>query len=186
MTHRFFLARMGIALSFFLLVGAGCPRAGGNTSAPAAQTPPPTAAEDISAVEVEEAVVLSSTTEAVGMPVPESGNVEDAVTTNKEVKKSVEQPVPAKTVSIDVTAKNFSFDRAEIRVKKGDTVTVRVTNAEGFHDWVIDEFNAKTPRLSAGGEAAVTFVADKAGTFEYYCSVGSHRQMGMVGKLIVE
>jgi plastocyanin len=29
-------------------------------------------------------------------------------------------------------------------------------------------------------------VADKKGTFEYYCSVGQHRALGMKGKLVVE
>jgi uncharacterized cupredoxin-like copper-binding protein len=32
----------------------------------------------------------------------------------------------------------------------------------------------------------VQFVADKTGTFEFYCSVGNHRQMGMVGTLVVQ
>jgi len=32
----------------------------------------------------------------------------------------------------------------------------------------------------------VTFVADKAGEYEFYCSVGQHRANGMVGKLIVK
>ena len=30
------------------------------------------------------------------------------------------------------------------------------------------------------------FTADKVGSFEYYCSVGSHRSMGMKGVLKVE
>jgi cytochrome c oxidase subunit II len=85
-----------------------------------------------------------------------------------------------------VTASNFAFDVKEMKVKKGDTVSVTVKNEEGFHDWKLDEFNATTQKLKAGSEETVTFTADKTGTFEYYCSVGSHRAMGMVGKLIVE
>jgi len=56
----------------------------------------------------------------------------------------------------------------------------------GFHDFVIDEFNVRTPQLKNPGTASVTFTADKVGTFEYYCSVGQHRVNGMVGKLIVK
>ena len=33
---------------------------------------------------------------------------------------------------------------------------------------------------------SVTFIADQEGSFEYYCSVGNHREEGMVGTLIVE
>lgn len=84
-----------------------------------------------------------------------------------------------------VIGDNFAFDVKEMRVKKGDTVRVTFRNAEGFHDWVLDGY-AKTAQLQAGGEETVTFVADKAGTFEYYCSVGKHRAMGMKGNLIVE
>jgi plastocyanin len=85
-----------------------------------------------------------------------------------------------------ITGSNFAYDVKEIKVKKGDTVEVKFINADGFHDFVIDEFNAKTKQLKAPGEETITFIADKTGTFEYYCSVGSHKQMGMVGKLIVE
>lgn len=91
---------------------------------------------------------------------------------------------PTKTFNVSMA--NFSFDVKEMKVKKGDTVTVNVKNNEGFHDWVIDDFNTRTKQLKAGESATVTFVADKTGTFEYYCSVGQHRKFGMVGKLIVE
>ncbi len=88
--------------------------------------------------------------------------------------------------TITVTGKNFSFDPGTITVKQGDTVKINFSNVGGMHDFVIDEFNVKTPRIQGGNSAEVEFVANKKGTFEYYCSVGSHRQMGMVGKLIVE
>lgn len=88
--------------------------------------------------------------------------------------------------TVDVKGLNFSFDVKEIKVKKGDTVKVNFTNTEGFHDFKIDEFNVATKQIKAGESETVSFVADKIGTFEYYCSVGKHRQMGMVGKLVVE
>lgn len=89
-------------------------------------------------------------------------------------------------VNVTVTGKNFSFSPAEIRVKKGDTVRVTFINEGGTHDWVLDEFNARTAQIGSGQTANVEFVADRTGTFEYYCSVGTHRRMGMVGNLIVE
>lgn len=87
---------------------------------------------------------------------------------------------------IPLTGKNFSFSENEIRVKKGDKVTIAFESTDGFHDWVVDEFGAATERVSTGGKTEVTFTADKEGTFEYYCSVGNHRALGMVGNLIVE
>lgn len=88
--------------------------------------------------------------------------------------------------SFTVVGSPFTFDVKEIRVKKGDTVNLTFTNAMGSHDWRLDEFNAKTNILAAGQSQTIQFIADKTGTFEYYCSVSNHRQMGMVGKLIVE
>src|SRR3989344_5953228 len=88
--------------------------------------------------------------------------------------------------SFTITAQNFSFSQSEIRVKKGDTMKIHFSSVGGMHDWVLDEFSAKTPRVSEGQSADIEFQATKTGTFEYYCSVGTHRQMGMVGKLIVE
>ncbi len=85
-----------------------------------------------------------------------------------------------------VTGSNFSFDPKEIKVKKGDTVKILFKNADGFHDWRVDEFNAATKKIKGGEQDSVQFVAEKAGTFEYYCSVGEHRQMGMKGNLVVE
>ena len=90
------------------------------------------------------------------------------------------------SVSFDVTGNNFAFSQTEIRVKKGDKVTINFTSTGGFHDWVVDQFFAATDRVNEGGSSSVTFVADETGSFEYYCSVGNHRAQGMVGTLIVE
>jgi plastocyanin len=92
----------------------------------------------------------------------------------------------AGTKTFNVTGTNFKFSTTEIRVKQGDKVTINFTNSAGFHDWVVDEFNAGTKQLAPGQSESVTFTASKAGTFEYYCSVADHRRQGMVGKLIVE
>jgi plastocyanin len=89
-----------------------------------------------------------------------------------------------KTFTVEATP--FAFSPAEIKVNKGDKVRIVFVNKNGFHDWVLDEFSAKTKQLQAGETETIQFLADKSGTFEYYCSVGNHRQMGMKGKLIVE
>ena len=90
------------------------------------------------------------------------------------------------TKEFTIDASNYAFSQTELRVNEGDRVTITLTNSEGFHDWVIDEFNSATDRIQAGETTSVTFVADEAGTYEYYCSVGNHRAQGMVGTLVVE
>ena len=88
--------------------------------------------------------------------------------------------------TFEVHGSMFKYDVKEIRVRKGDVVKVVFTNDEGFHDWVLDEFNVRTERIAVGKSAELTFTADKIGTFEYYCSVGDNRSRGMKGTLIVE
>ena len=87
---------------------------------------------------------------------------------------------------ITITGSNFKFDSATITVKKCDTVNINFKSSGGFHDFVIDEFDVKSKIIDTGLSDNVEFIASKAGTFEYYCSVGNHRKMGMVGKLIVQ
>jgi len=84
-----------------------------------------------------------------------------------------------------VTGGNFEFTPATMSVKKGDTVRITFMNVEGFHDFVLNEFTVATKQIQGGTEEVVEFVADKTGSFEYYCSVGKHREMGMKGTLIV-
>lgn len=90
------------------------------------------------------------------------------------------------TKSFTVLGSDFKFSLSEIKVKKGDTVKINFKNIAGTHDWRIDAFNAGTRVLAAGQEETIEFAASKTGRFEYYCSVGTHRQMGMKGLLIVE
>jgi plastocyanin len=90
-----------------------------------------------------------------------------------------------------LTGDNFDFmmdgkDAPTLKVNEGDTVRIEFKSVEGFHDFVVDEFKAATGRVRDGGTTTVEFVADKKGTFEYYCSVGSHRSSGMEGPFIVE
>lgn len=97
-----------------------------------------------------------------------------------------EAVVSPSTKEFTVTATNFKYDLKTLKVKKGDTVKIIFKNSEGFHDFVIDEFDVATNQIGAEEEDEVEFEATKVGTFEYYCSVGKHRSMGMVGKLVVE
>ncbi|MBI3485535.1 cupredoxin domain-containing protein [Candidatus Daviesbacteria bacterium] len=85
-----------------------------------------------------------------------------------------------------VTGSNFKFEPSTLTINKGDKVKITFKNSAGVHDFVIDEFNVKTDTISGGQDASVEFTASKTGTFEYYCSIGNHRAMGMVGTLTVQ
>lgn len=156
---------LGGMLSVLLIAGAGC----------APQKPEATEAPEAN----EEAVETT-------MPAAENTVTLPEVEVKAEPITVQVVPVSADSVTFAVNGVNFAFDVKEIKVKKGQTVTINFKSDMGFHDLVIDELNVRTPQLKAPGTASVTFTPDKTGTFEYYCSVGQHRVNGMVGKLIVE
>lgn len=83
-------------------------------------------------------------------------------------------------------AGSFYFKPNTISVKKGDSVKVTINSVDLMHDFVIDEFDARTEIAKSGTSATVEFVADQTGSFKFYCSVGSHRAQGMEGTLIVQ
>jgi len=122
-------------------------------------------------------------------PVENSGT-ETSLPTAADVVPTNDPGITVTTVDtvqeVVVRGNNFTFDTKEIRVKEGTTVRVVFENSGGSHDWVLDEFDARTKMLKSGESETIEFVASKKGSFEYYCSVGEHRAMGMVGKLIVE
>ena len=126
-------------------------------------------------------------------PAPEAEtDIADIVPTDEtsvraeEATSTPEETEEESVRTISLSAANFAFSEREIRVKKGERVRVELSITEGFHDFVIDEFSARTDRGSEGDTLVVEFVADRAGEFPFYCSVGNHRSLGMEGTFIVE
>ena len=97
---------------------------------------------------------------------------------------NVEEMLAVKEFTI--SGKNFSFTPSIITVKKGNKVKITFENTSGFHDFKIDEYGVTTKQTQSPTIEILEFTADKVGSFKYYCSVGTHRSMGMKGTLIVE
>lgn len=134
------------------------------------------------------AVVAAILLLGAGLIISQSGTKQQVsvVPTPAANPTQVASPTEDKLKEFVVEGKPFEYSLKEITVKKGDKVKITFKNTQGFHDLTIDQLDVKTKQIQAGEEDSLEFVADKAGTFEYFCSVGNHRQMGMVGKLIVE
>jgi len=81
--------------------------------------------------------------------------------------------------------RNFEFSKNEFTVSRGDTVRIVFRAIEGFHDWRIEGYGVGTRRVGQGQEASIEFLADNTGEFEFFCSVGNHRFVGMTGALTV-
>ncbi len=101
------------------------------------------------------------------------------------------QPVVAKPKAqavkeFNLAAKNWDWNPNKISVKKGDKVILHVTGADADHGFAIREYNINE-RFGPGETKTITFVADQAGSFSFYCSVPcgpGHRDMK--GTLVVQ
>lgn len=127
-----------------------------------------------------EATMIEKSTEPAMSPSPAEAMTE------KSASGSGSPAATGAVKTFTVTGSSFKFAPATLSVNKGDTVKVTFKSSGGVHDFTIDEFNLATKQLPPGQEETVTFVASKAGTFKYYCSVGNHRAQGMEGTLTVK
>ncbi|MDP3900179.1 MAG: cupredoxin domain-containing protein [bacterium] len=85
-----------------------------------------------------------------------------------------------------VSAGNYELDPPEIRAKLGEAVGITFKSINGSHSFVIEELSVKSKTIDAGESVSVNFIASKTGSFEFYCGVGNHRELGMVGTLVIE
>lgn len=85
-----------------------------------------------------------------------------------------------------VEGSNYTFSPVALTVKKGEKTRIVLKNTGGMHDFVVDELQIRTAVINDGKEDFIEFTPDTAGSFEFYCSVGNHRAMGMKGTIVVQ
>ena len=95
-----------------------------------------------------------------------------------------------KEVHVYMTSVRSHFTPDIIRVKKGDTVHLHITNVEQAHDathgFTIGSYNVHSS-LEPGKHVDITFKADREGTFPFYCTeFCSALHLEMAGYLLVE
>jgi len=120
------------------------------------------------------------------------GTLEDVNVDNKddasmqEEKQEVVGMIENTVKVFDMTARQWKFEPATIVVKKGDTVKLNITSVDVSHGFNLPDFGINK-RLEPGTTSLITFVADKAGSFGFNCSVlcGAGHS-GMTGQLIVQ
>ncbi|TSC84375.1 MAG: cytochrome c oxidase subunit II [Parcubacteria group bacterium Gr01-1014_13] len=85
-----------------------------------------------------------------------------------------------------ITAKQWSFSPSVIKVKKGDTVVLKLTSSDVKHSISIPDFGI-TAEIKPKETKTIEFVADKVGTFKFICGMPCGvGHMGMTGTIVVE
>ncbi len=128
----------------------------------------------------------SQNTETEETPTTDPTETVEVTLEPNETPEEEEEYMESVRYEIDMT--NFAFQPNEISMNAGETIKVKIVNSEGFHDLVIDELNVKSKQLKEGEEEILEITVPEdteSGTYEFYCSVGNHREQGMVGTLRV-
>lgn len=113
-------------------------------------------------------------------------NEDETLLPEDEITQTEDKMIEENPSSVQLNASNFTFEVSEVRAKVGEVLVVTVTNDQGVHDFVIDELGVSTGIIPEGESIEVAIPTDKPGIYEYYCSIGEHRKMGMKGTLIIE
>ncbi len=105
-------------------------------------------------------------------------------TNNQNSPESSQAPATSggATKEITVNAVDWSFSEPEIKANVGDTLKVTLHNEKGVHGFQSDDLGVSIK----DGETA-TIKLDKAGTYEFHCSVQCGQgHDNMVGTIIVQ
>lgn len=122
-------------------------------------------------------------TNSLSSPTPTSSEV-----TNETQEQGVVEEDGEPITEIEVSGKEFSFSPSTISVKRGDKVRIVFKNVGKMtHNFVVEELDIRTSEIAPGETDTIEFtVPDDGSSLTYYCSVGSHRVLGMEGKFSVE
>jgi len=82
--------------------------------------------------------------------------------------------------------KEFTFEPKELKFAAGKPVKLVLDNKGALdHDLVIEALKVKITAKPNASES-VTFTPDKAGSYDFECSVVGHKEAGMKGKATVQ
>jgi heme/copper-type cytochrome/quinol oxidase subunit 2 len=71
---------------------------------------------------------------------------------------------------VPVTASKFAFDPARIEVAQNDLVRIELRTADIAHSLTIDGYRI-SKRVNPGTPVSFEFLADREGTFPFYCNL---------------
>ncbi len=91
--------------------------------------------------------------------------------------------------TVDLTATDFKFDPSEPTVKAGDVTFSLKNDGQVQHSLEIEDVNGEDVEIEGDvspGSSGTLTANLKPGTYEFYCPVDGHKEMGMTGELTVK
>ena len=123
--------------------------------------------------------VMEDKNPTMEVPVPGMENIDEMIIQDSDDDE-------ASIRSFKMTAKKWEFDPETITVEEGDTVRLSVTSIDVDHGIAIPQFGV-SEKLEAGKTVDFEFVADKKGSFTFFCNVSCGAgHSSMKGTLVVQ
>jgi uncharacterized cupredoxin-like copper-binding protein len=91
--------------------------------------------------------------------------------------------------TVDLTATDFKFDPSEPSVKSGEVSFNLKNDGQTTHSLEIEDVNGEDVELEGDvspGQSGTLKANLAPGTYEFYCPVDSHKDMGMTGEITVK
>src|SRR3954453_9187830 len=127
---------------------------------------------------------------AVAVPMVGCGSSsDDNSTSNAATPASTSGGASGGGNTVDLTATDFKFDPSEPSVKSGNVTFNLKNDGQVTHSLEIEDVNGEDKELEgevSPGSNGTLAVNLKPGTYEFYCPVDSHKQMGMTGEITVK
>jgi len=99
--------------------------------------------------------------------------------------RGLQLPPVAGARTIEIVATDFSFKPAEVTVKAGEVVNLQLVNqGVAAHDLVVPSLGLWLA-VPPGQSLTSGMKFDRPGEYELFCSVPGHREVGMIGRIIV-
>jgi uncharacterized cupredoxin-like copper-binding protein len=90
--------------------------------------------------------------------------------------------------TVDLTATDFRFSPSDPTVKSGEVTFNLKNDGQTTHSLEIEDVNGGDQELEGDvspGSDGTLKVNLAPGTYEFYCPVGNHKEMGMTGEITV-
>jgi cytochrome c oxidase subunit 2 len=108
-------------------------------------------------------------------------------TDNASAPNTLPSTTPDQVKELRLEAYKFGFRVLnDVVINKGDHVKITVTSTDGTHGLALPDFNVNISPINQGETKSAEFIADKSGTFTYFCNVPcGPGHSSMVGTLVV-